>query len=715
MKLGLALVLGLVFAMAMVACGEATPETVIVEKEVIREVPVEVVVKEEVIKEVEVPGETVVVEKEVIKEVEVPGETIVVTKEVPVEVEKEVVVVQTLEVVKEIPAPDKFGESPKLAALVRQGRLPPVEERLPVDPMVIPVVERIGEYGGEIKRSYLGSNLSCNFGRPIRDGLVRPSMDASAIVMAVAKSIEPSPDQKTWTVTLRTGMKWSDGHPFTADDFTFQHEERMSDDELTPVKAAYFLTGGTRASVRKIDDITVEFAYEIPNSTFNESNLVMDADCGRPGLEYRIHYAPAHYMKQFLPKYAEGGKAALDKMAKDEGRPDWMSLYRRRDTTQANPDRPTTRMLVLDSGITNKRIIGNRNPYFYAVDPVGNQLPYIDRWIWDPVADREAVNLNAVSGLIDFQSRHINLPDVPLFREHEDKGGFRVVLWDSLEENDVALSLNHSDATLKGEYFRNDDFRHALSYAIDRDKINEVAFLGLGKARNIMPVAGSAYYPGPELEYKYMEFDRDKANMMLDEIMPDKNDEGFRLMSNGEVLNINIYGGQFADTMELLKSDLDKVGIMTTLHIRSGAQSKAYKDNKLDATATHHVASGLIFSYPDKLIPVLDHNCAWCAAYGRYTQSGGEEGIMPPPEIQQLIDWYKSGSTLGDQDRFKVGQQIYAQHADKQYVINVIAHSPFTQGTIIVNANLRNVPEQAANSWPHRAESTGYPEQFFYE
>ena len=232
MKLGLALVLGLVFAMAMVACGEATPETVIVEKEVIREVPVEVVVKEEVIKEVEVPGETVVVEKEVIKEVEVPGETIVVTKEVPVEVEKEVVVVQTLEVVKEIPAPDKFGESPKLAALVRQGRLPPVEERLPVDPMVIPVVERIGEYGGEIKRSYLGSNLSCNFGRPIRDGLVRPSMDASAIVMAVAKSIEPSPDQKTWTVTLRTGMKWSDGHPFTADDFTVPargaHERRRA-------------------------------------------------------------------------------------------------------------------------------------------------------------------------------------------------------------------------------------------------------------------------------------------------------------------------------------------------------------------------------------------------------------------------------------------------------------------------------------------------------
>ena len=716
MKLGLALVLGLVFAMALVACGEATPETVIVEKEVIKEVPVEIVVKEEVIREVEVPGETVVVEKEIIKEVQVPGETVVVTKEVAVEVEKEVVVVKTLEVVKEIPAPDKFGESPKLAVLVRQGRLPPVEERLPVDPMVIPVVERIGEYGGEIKRSYLGSNLSCNFGRPIRDGLVRPSMDASAIVMAVAKNITSSPDQKTWTVALRSGMKWSDGHPFTADDFLFQ-QERMSDDELTPVKAAYFETGGTRAKVQKIDDITVEYTYEIPNSTFNESNLVSDADCGRPGREYRIHFTPAHYMKQFYPKYAEGGEAALEKMAKDAGHADWMALYRDRDTTIANPDRPTTRMLVLDSGITLKRVIGNRNPYFYAVDPEGNQLPYIDRWIWDPVTDREAVNFNAIGGLIDFQSRHINLIDVPLFREHEDKGGFKVFLWPSLEENDAAFTLNQSDATIKGEYFRNDDFRHALSYAVDRDKVNEVAFLGLGKARNLMPPAGTPYYPGPELEYKYMEFDRAKANMMLDEIMPNKNEDGFRLMSDGEPMNIHVYGGSgFGDTMELVKSDMEKVGIMMTLHINPGpAFNEAYNANELDSHMKHHVASGLIFSYPDKLIPVLDHNCAWCAAYGVYTQSGGEEGIKPTAEIQQLIDWYKSGSTLPDEERFKVGQQIYAQHAEKQYVINVIAHSPITQGTIIVNARLRNVPETAANSWPHRAESTGYPEQFFYQ
>ena len=715
-RLGLGIVFGLILAVAMAACGEATPETVIVEKEVIREVPVEVVVKEEVIKEVQVPGETVIVTKEVVKEVMVKGETVVVTKEVPVEVVKEVVTFKTTEVIKEIPAPNKFGESPKMATLVRQGRLPPVEERLPVDPMVIGVVENIGEYGGEIKRSYLGSNLSCNFGRPIRDGLVRPSMDGNSIVMAVAKSISSTADQKTWTVKLRTGMKWSDGMPFSADDFAFQHE-RMSDDELTPVKAAYFsgLAGGGRVDVKKIDDITVEFKYDVPNSIFLDTGLVMDADCGRVRREYRIQYAPAHYMKQFFPKYADGGKAAIEKMAKDGGFTDWMAFYRNQDTTQENPDRPTTRFLILDSPSNQKRIIGNRNPYFYAVDPVGNQLPYIDRWIWDPVSDREAVNLNAVGGLIDFQSRHISLTDVPLFRQHEEKAGFRVVLWDSLEENDVAIAINHSDASEKGEYFRNADFRHALSYAIDRDTINEVVFLGLGEARNLMPPTGHPYYPGPEFEYKYMEFDLAKANMMLDEIMPNKDDNGFRKMASGEVMDIHLYGGQFADTIELLGSQLARAGIKTTLQINVGAaSSEAYRSNTRDTAVSHHVASGLIFSYPDKLIPLLDQNCSWCAAYGYYTQSGGEVGIKPPPEIQQLIDWYKSGSSLADKERFEVGKNIYRQHAKEQYIINVIAHSPFTQGTIIVNSKLRNVPEQAANSWPHRAESTGYPSQFYY-
>ena len=115
------------------------PREVVVTKEVIREVPREVVVTKEVIKEVPVE-KIVTVEKEVIKEVKVPGETIV--------VEREVV------------RPATYGEAPVLAALVRAGKLPPVEQRLPSNPLVIPVVEEIGRYGGVWKRAFTGPGRS---------------------------------------------------------------------------------------------------------------------------------------------------------------------------------------------------------------------------------------------------------------------------------------------------------------------------------------------------------------------------------------------------------------------------------------------------------------------------------------------------------------------------------------------------------------------------
>ena len=249
--------------MVLAACGEATPETVVVEKEVIREVPVEVVVKEEVIKEVQVPGETIVVKEEVIKEVQVPGETVVVTKEVPVEVSREVVKVVERIVEAESMAFESLGEAPMLAELVRAGKLSPVEERVPKDPMIIPVVESIGRYGGEIRRAYRSDNISCDYGRPIRDGLVRPNREGNKIVMAVAKSIEPSPDGKTWTVNLREGMKWSDGAPFTADDFLFQFE-RLHDDDLTPAEPAWIRVGETTMTASKVDDTTVQLIRDCP-------------------------------------------------------------------------------------------------------------------------------------------------------------------------------------------------------------------------------------------------------------------------------------------------------------------------------------------------------------------------------------------------------------------------------------------------------------------
>ena len=125
-------------------------------------------------------------------------------------------------------------------------------------------------------------------------------------------------------------------------------------------------------------------------------------------------------------------------------------------------------------------------------------------------------------------------------------------------------------------------------------------------------------------------------------------------------------------------------------------------------------ASGLIFSYPDKLIPQYQDECKWCYGYGLYVETGGEKGLPLIPEVQELLDWFLLGPTLPDKERFEMGQRIYAAHAEEQYVLNIVANSPVTQGVHVVNDDMRNVPAQAANSWPHRTPSTGYPEQFYY-
>ncbi|SVA64116.1 uncharacterized protein METZ01_LOCUS116970, partial [marine metagenome] len=331
------LILSSVLALIVACAGEA--ETIIVEKEVIKEVPVEKVVEKQVVKEVEVPGETVVVEKEVVKTVEVAGETVVVEKirtvveEVPVEVivEKEVVKVVEIEVNK----PQTYSEAPGLSQAVSAGSLPPVSERLPSDPMVMPVFGSIGKYGGTLRRGYLGPADGCNMFRVSRTSLVRFAADGFNLIPSVAKSLTPNSDGSVWTAKLRKGMKWSDGSPFTADDFMFQYEDVIMNDELTPSKPPFLKLGDGLGEVAKIDETTVEFRF--PGQNFLFAEIAAQADEACYGNTRNVPWAPAHYMKQFLPKY----NSDVDALAEAGGFEDWTQLYLSRTQYNLNVDKPT--------------------------------------------------------------------------------------------------------------------------------------------------------------------------------------------------------------------------------------------------------------------------------------------------------------------------------------------------------------------------------------
>ncbi|MBC7321362.1 ABC transporter substrate-binding protein, partial [bacterium] len=152
----------------------------------------------------------------------------------------------------------KFKEAPMLAELVKQGKLPPVEQRLPKEPLVVRVVEEIGQYGGTWRRAWLGPADGAGVDRLLIEPLLRYDSSYKKVPQ-LAKNWKVSRDGKIFTFYLREGVKWSDGVPFTADDVIFYYEDILLNKELTPVVPDWMQIEGTIGKVEKVDDYTVRF------------------------------------------------------------------------------------------------------------------------------------------------------------------------------------------------------------------------------------------------------------------------------------------------------------------------------------------------------------------------------------------------------------------------------------------------------------------------
>ncbi|MFM7175257.1 MAG: ABC transporter substrate-binding protein, partial [Caldilinea sp.] len=160
-----------------------------------------------------------------------------------------------------------YQESPMLTEKVVAGELPPTAERLPLNPLVVQPYEGIGQYGGEYLGLYDGVRLA-EFRAFGYEGLVRWSVDGSEVIPNIAEGWEISEDGTTYTFKLREGMRWSDGELFTADDILFWWEQVETNKEIYPNPYPYFVVDGQPATVTKIDDLTVEFKFAVPNGLF---------------------------------------------------------------------------------------------------------------------------------------------------------------------------------------------------------------------------------------------------------------------------------------------------------------------------------------------------------------------------------------------------------------------------------------------------------------
>ena len=279
--------------------------------------------------------------------------------------------------------PTKFAEAPMFADLVKAGKLPPVEQRIPAEPMVWQPLNEIGKYGGTWRRAFTGPGDVENGNRiNSSDKCFFWSADGSKIVPSVAKAYELSDDGKTYIMHLRKGMKWSDGAPFGADDFVFWFEDMYSNKEIVPVPIPDMSPRGKPGRIVKVDDLTVRFEFDVPYFLFEEM-MAGDTNIGggqsvrqAQKLSYGA-YSPGHYLKQFLPKYSSVD--ACNAKAKAAGFDNWLQMFHYKKDWSLNTELPTLGPWKMVQPITQQIWLLERNPFYYAVDTAGNQLPYMDR------------------------------------------------------------------------------------------------------------------------------------------------------------------------------------------------------------------------------------------------------------------------------------------------------------------------------------------------
>ncbi len=614
----------------------------------------------------------------------------------------------------------KYKDAPMLADLVKAGKLPPVAQRLPEDPLVVETFESIGQYGGVWRRGFLGPGDFNNYHRIVYDALVRYSPDGTKVEPKLASGVEPSKDFTAWTVKLRKGAKWSDGSPFTSDDIMFWYNDVLLNKDITPAIPTWMRNrDGSPVVVERVDDYTLRWVYKEPNTTF----LMELANKDSGDRQFAV-FLPSKYLKQFHAKYAD--RTQLDRMATDAKFRTWVELLAAKAHPPENPERPSMAAWVPVTRVSDQLFILRRNPYYVGVDKAGNQLPYIDMVQFKFFADAQSLNLAAIAGQLDQQERHINLLNYPVLKEHEQKDHkYRVLLWPGFGGADADVTFNQTyakDPDL-GKLFATKDFRIAMSYAINRNEIKESAFLGLGEPRQPVAAPWHPYYPGDAWAKKYTEYRPDEANRLLDGIGFNRKDaEGFRLFpsTNRRVtveLSVVPVFGPWPDIAQLIGRNWERVGIRTIVQVRERSlhfQMRA--SNDLQAEIWNQDTAGFPFTGVPKYDPrsLLFGTITTGPLWKQWYDTNGREGVEPPAEVKRLAELIDRGRAANPREQVRIAQEIFRIWVDNLFEIGTVGLTPLDQGVAVVNVRMHNVPTKIGKDWPLRTPGNARTEQFFY-
>ena len=609
----------------------------------------------------------------------------------------------------------KFNEAPMLAELVRQGKLPPVQERLPKNPVVVVPFEEIGQYGGTWRRAWYGLSDQWGPNKICFEYPIFRDKNGAELVPNVFEDMQVSTDGRVYTFKIREGLRWSDGTPVTTEDTRFWYEDVLLNDKLTPSISADLKAGGEVFKLEILDKYTFR-------AIFKEPNVVFPWRVTKSWVAGTSFVVPSHYIKQFHPKYV--GEAKAQEIAKANGFENWWQFIQSRCLSSSawlvNPDLPVLYPWKLSRRTTDTMLVLERNPYYFKVDPAGNQLPYIDEIVHYLVQDSQMLVFKAISGEIDMQGRNLSLADLQILLANQERGGYRVIFAQQAIGSDVTLWFNQN--YVSGDKFirdllRNVKFRQAISLAINREEIWQIVYHGLGEPRQASLIKGVKYYD-PEWEKAYAEYDPKKASQLLDEIGLNKKDkEGFRLRPDGQRLEIIIEypTGVFKawdDVLEMVKNYIEKVGVKVLLKpIERSLFDTRNQAGEIQIAVWWFDRNSDIFADPTTLLGYR----YWAPLYYTWYNQGRKGGEAPEEgsDVWKMYELYDLAKKEPDEKkRDEYMRQIIELHKKNLWMVGTVGALP---QVIVVKNNFRNVPEGLIWDDPLRSPKNFRPEQFFFK
>jgi peptide/nickel transport system substrate-binding protein len=600
------------------------------------------------------------------------------------------------------------ADPPMLRLDVSTGKLPPADKRLPQQPLVVRT-DTPGKHGGTL-HSLVGrsrdTRLLVVYGYARLVGYDRNL----ELVPDILESFEVQ-EGRVFTLRLRKGHRWSDGHPFTAEDFRYYWEDVANNKELAPAGPPKdLLVDGEPPKFEVLSDTVVRYSWHKPNPHF------LPRQAGASPL---FIYRPAHYLKPFHKKYSE---KVRKQEAEGTAKRRWSAVHNRADNLYEadNPDLPTLQPWMNTTRPPADRFVAVRNPYFHRVDEQGLQLPYIDRVIL-AVADPKLIPAKAGAGEADLQARDVHFNNYTFLKQGEKQNGYRTLLWRPGKGSHFALypNLNTNDPVWR-KLLRDVRFRRALSLAIDRALVNQVLYFGLAIESNNTVLPQSPLFRESYRD-RWARYDRKQAAALLDEMGLKKGKDGIRRLPDGRPLEIIVETAgestEHTDVLELIRETWREVGIKL---FSKPAQREAWRNRIFSGETVMSVWSGIENGLatpdnsPDELAPTTQSQHQW-PKWGQYLETAGKSGEpVDMPEAKELRRLYRAWlDATNRQERERAWHAMLELHAEQQFVIGVVSGVP---QPVVARETLMNVPERGFYNWDPGAFFGIYrPDTFWFK